>query len=274
MTESTGKRSLGPAPDHDRPVGELREYIARAYGLPPGYRIGEVYRHGGRDDSPLVVEVVPPGDGKPVLIRYDEERLCRDAGTLRGQAARDTDGLTRGDLIVGKAAQALYEALCSLAAVYAREDPCDLTHEWLQSLYASAEFVPGHTLDRDGRYAALAALQSASYTRGRILAAQFAQAHHKDDVEPPKPPLLLIERDPLAGVHITSRHLGLFVRLEMGAERISDSKAAGRVVELGGERHALQAWNLDRTDKKRLVLIRLPEDAEDGDEDGEVADAP
>ena len=265
-----GKR-LGPAPAADRPVLEIRAFVERAYGLPAGYRVGEVRRHGGRDDSTLTVEILPPGDGRALVIRYDEERLCRNAETLRGHAARDTNGLTRGDLIVGKGAPAVYEALCTLAAVYDREDPCDLTHEWIQCLRSAGERLTGHTLDREGRYAALSALQRWPYARGLVLAAQAAQARG-DPFSTPHPPILVVDPKHGGGEYVTNRHLGVFVRHEMGAEKTTDSKAAGRVIEIGGSRHSLQAWNVDRNDKKRLVLIRLPDPPEPPPEDGEDAD--
>src|SRR5690348_11339296 len=102
---------LGRAPAHGAPVGELRAYLGRAYGLPDGYEVRRVVRHGGRSGTALHVHLHAPG-GKELVIAYEEERLCRSADSLRAQAAADTDGLTRGDLLTSRAAPAVFEALC------------------------------------------------------------------------------------------------------------------------------------------------------------------
>ena len=216
------KSGLGSAPPHGSEVGIVRAFVARGYGIPAGYRIGEVHRHGGLDDTALTVEIVPPGEGKPILIRYDEERLCRHPESLRGQAARDTDGLTRGDLIVGKAAQAMYEALCSLAAIYDRTDPRQLTSEWVQELRAACNPLPGFTLERGARHEALQALRQQPYTRGAVQAAQVAQVRDPDYTPAlkPRPPVLVIpaaEGRKLHGHFVACGHLGVFVRHELGS---------------------------------------------------------
>ena len=258
------KGPLGSAPPHGSEVGIVRAFVARGYGIPAGYRIGEVHRHGGLDDTALTVEIVPPGEGKPILIRYDEERLCRNPESLRGQAARDTDGLTRGDLIVGKAAQAMYEALCSLAAIYDRTDPRQLTWEWVQELRAACNPLPGFTLERGARYEALQALRQQPYTRGAVQAAQVAQVRDPDYTPAlkPRPPVLVVpaaEGRKLHGHFVACGHLGVFVR----------SRTRCRPA------HRLQGRRPGRRDRRRpppdcrngaptagtrstLVLVRLP----------------
>jgi len=132
MTERKGAekpKPLGPAPKNDAPIAELRDYLARAYGLRDDYCVERVVRYGGRAGSSLDVFIRPPG-GAELRVHYEEERHCRHADTLRGQAAADTDGLTRGDLITTKAAPAIYEALCSLADTYERMDDRAQTWEW------------------------------------------------------------------------------------------------------------------------------------------------
>jgi hypothetical protein len=264
--EQDTEKGLGHAPAHDRPEHEHRAFVARAYGLPAGYRIGRVTRHGGNDDNALTVEISPPGDGASIVIRYDEERLCRNAETLRGQAARDTDGLTRGGLIVGKAAQAVYEALCTLAAAYDRDDQRWRAEEWVQELRAACKPIAGHSLERGRCYDALRVLQRQRYTKGVVESANAATAAGEDH-KTPQPPVLLDESDD-GREHIANSHLGVFIRYQLNeAERLSDSKIAGLIVEIGGARRRLQAWNVSRSHKVSLVLIRLPDPpiaAEDG----------
>jgi hypothetical protein len=133
--------TLGPAPAHGAPIGELRDYLARAYGLPDGYVVERVIRHGGRPGTALTVHIRAPGADKELVIRYDEERQCRKPESLRGQAAADTDGLTRGSLITAKTAMDAYEALCALADTFDRVDAGAHTWEWVQQLLVVAEVI-------------------------------------------------------------------------------------------------------------------------------------
>jgi hypothetical protein len=251
MTTSSSQK-LGPAPPADSPIGEFRRYLERAYGLPDGYVVERVIRHGGRATTALTVHIRPPGGGKELVIRYDEERHCRSAEALRGQAAADTDGLTRSDLIIGKTAMSVYEALCALADTYSKMDVKALTWEWVQQLVASSEVITGLGLGRDRRYDALKALKDHRYSKELVQTPNV-----------PAVPVVLIDADDDGARYVTARHLAVFVRFQLGVDVLSDDNLMSRMVEIGGQRRQLEQWNVDRTHKVRLVLYRLPEDDPD-----------
>lgn len=265
MTASS-TRSLGPAPPHGAPLADLRAYLARAYGLPDEYTVDRVVRHGGRAGTALHVHIRPPAGGKHIAIRYEEERQCRSAEALRGQAAADTDGLTRGDLIVGKAAQSVFEALCALADTHEHMSDAAHTWEWLQELLARVDVITGHTLSPtkpDARFKALKALQARGYCKSLVTNPDHDKNGRAIRLSPP---LLLDQGD--ASRWVTARHLAVFVRYDLGVD-VTETALWSRLVEVGCTRHQIEQRNSKRTDKVRLVLFRLPADdaGEDGDGD-------
>lgn len=258
MTETKAK-ALGPAPAHDRPIGEVREYLAAAYGLPDGYGVERVVRYGGRQGTALTVHVRAPGGVKPLVIRYDEERMCRDAGLLRAVAAASTDGLTRGDLITTKSAPSVYEALCALSDAYERMDVKGQTWEWVQELLARGAGVTGCTLNPaqpESRFLALAKLKRFSYSKSTV----EHPGYTKDGKPIPSvPPLLVDSEDDSRWV--TARHLCVFVRFDLGVD-VKEDAVFSRILELpGGKRQQVEQWSPDRSQKHRLVLYRLPDPA-------------
>jgi hypothetical protein len=241
-------KTLGPAPAHDAPIADLRAYLHRAYGLPEGYAVDRVVRHGGRALTAVDVHIRPPGGGKPLRIHYEEERQCRDAVSLRGRAAGDTDGLTRGDLITGKAAQSVYEALCSLADTFERSTDEMHTWEWVQQLLVVAEPITGLTLTTAERYDALERLREHRYSRRTV-----------QDPDNRAAPAVLVDREDGAR-YVPARHLSVFVRFELGVDPLPDDRLLSRMTMIGGSKRPFEQWNVDRTHKPRLVLYQLPQD--------------
>jgi len=262
----TKSDSLGPAPAQDQPIGELREYLARAYGLPPGYTVERVVRHGGRLGTALVVHIRAPGGVKNLVIRYEEERHCRSAASLRAKAVADTDGLTRGQLITDKWALSVYEALCALADVYERMDVEGQTWEWVQELYSRGQAITGLTLDAaavDARYQALKTLKDYPYSRTTV---QNPDVTRDGKVIRSVPPIFVDREDKTCWV--TARHLHVFVKYDLGADVVEDT-VFSRILEIGGKRRRIEQWNRGRTDKPRLVLFKLPTPAADDDPDAQ-----
>jgi hypothetical protein len=242
---------LGPPPPAGAPTAVLRRYLEQAFGLPHGYHVERVIRHGGRDGTALTVHVRPPG-GKEIVIRYAEERHCRSVDGLRGRIAADTNGICRARLIKGApTALDIFEVLCEFADSYTAIDDRETTWEWIQELMASCEVETRFGLHREHRYEALRALKRHRYTKALALEPTSTAA-----------PLVLRDTDEPTAHYITARHLAVFVRYQLAVEVATDDFIASRLIEVGGSRHPLQQWADDRSSKLKLVLYRLPEDTE------------
>jgi hypothetical protein len=135
----------------DAPIAEQRTFVRRGYGLPAGYEVDRVVRHGGRGGTALDVFIKPPGEGGVSRIRYAREDDCQNPARLRGRAAADTRGLTRGHLITSpKTAQAMFEVLCSLADTFEAMDETAEVWEWIQHLLRTAGRTSGDCPDDNG----------------------------------------------------------------------------------------------------------------------------
>ena len=71
-----------PFPGDNASDPECRKWLTWAFTVAAGFRIGDVTRYGGTSRTPMTIEIVPPGDGKPRTVRFEEERRrsqARDA---------------------------------------------------------------------------------------------------------------------------------------------------------------------------------------------------
>lgn len=252
----TGK--LGEAPPPGAPVEDIQAFLTVGYGLPDGYHVARVVRHGGRSSTGLVVFIHAPGAGE-LRVSYEREADCTSPIKLRQQAAADTRGLTRGWLLTSqKAACAMYEAMCSLADNFAAADQRGQTWEWVQQLRRVAAVTPG----TPSSYWALRRLQEHDYSK-RLLQEPARDDHHK-----PRRPIPMLLVDEAAGhAYITARHMAVFLRYDLGVgDEGSDDRILTRLSEIGGDRLDVQAWDStgrERTHKVRLVLYRLPDEVPD-----------
>jgi hypothetical protein len=131
--------------------------------------------------------------------------------------------------------------------------------------HARGVLLEGRTFARSGLYDAIQALRTFGYSR-TMLAAHAAAAARGERSTEPRPPILVGEHD--GSEYIAVGQLGTFVRHHLGYEG-SDRRIVGRVIEIGGQRIVREAWNVDRTHKPRLVLVRLPpRDVYDDGEEG------
>jgi hypothetical protein len=248
------------APPHGASVTEFGRFIARGYGLPPGYEVVRVVRYGGRDGTGLAVFIRPPGGGAELRINYVRESDCCNPVKLRSRAAADTCGLTRSTLLTSqKAALAMYEAMCSMADHFEAADERAQTWEWVQQLRRVAAITTG---DHDS-YWALRKLQDHEYSKSLV---QDPPRDQKGKPIRPIPMLLVEEAGP---AYITARHMAVFLRYDLGVEDAgSDDRILTRLTQIGGERVEAQEWDStgrDREHKVTLVLYRLP-DPDGGDE--------
>lgn len=267
---SASSTAFPPPPPHGAPVATLQTWLSHSFGLPTGYRAGAVERFGNAPDAPMTMEIIGPEGAATHRVRWAEQRDAQTPRGLRSQASANTNGLTRAHLIsTPKAALAVYEVLCSLAAALEDAGEVEQVREWISRLHVAAVRVDHDDLDRGGgRYRGLKAIKSWTYDRETIRAhASDRAAGRAQAGTRPSPLVLHVERGRHAGDWISCSHLGLFLRHEMGAERMTDARAAALIVEAGGRREEFQAWNDGRTDKATRVLVRLPDErATNGDE--------
>lgn len=252
-----GDGKFGDAPPHDAPVSEIAAFLTVGYGLPARYSVCRVVRYGGRAGTGLTVFIRTPA-GKELRVNYERESDCISPARLRAQAAGDTNGLTRATRINSpKAALAMYEAMCSLADNFDAADLRGQTWEWVQQLQQAAATTTG-SLDS---YHSLRRLQKHEYSK------RLVQDPPRDDHNKPiRPvPILLVDND-TGHTYVTARHMAVFLRYELGVEDAgTDDRILTRLSEIGGERRSVEVWDStgrDRTRKIRLVLYRLPEDAD------------
>lgn len=255
MPENVSDGKLGEAPPPGSPVEEIAAFLTLGYGLPDGYYVSRVIRHGGRAGTGLTVLIRPPGDGVPLRIHYERETDCLQWQTLAGRAAADTRGLTRGRLITSqKAALAMYEALCSVADHFEAVDQNGQTWEWVQHLRRFAAMVPGAPND----YWALRRLQDHDYSKSLVL-----NPPRDDAGKPQRPVPLLLHTEGAGERYITARQMAVFLRYDLGVEDAgSDDQILTRLERIGGERIEAQEWDRpgrDREHKVTLVLYRLPD---------------
>jgi hypothetical protein len=216
----------------------------------------------------MTFEIVPPGDGKPKIVRLEEERDAAKNGTLRLALTRDA-GLRAEPITNARVAGDAYYELCKLARVVGGSDPLDEAQEWVDGYRVEAERL-SLSLARRDLYATLDALRSYPYSKRQINLWISRVERGELAGDPPRPPLVI---DDKGGEWTSITHLATYVR--WGRDRpgvIRDDALAGRVVELGGERWRASAW--DATTRQRreriiTVLVRLPgadEEASEGEE--------
>ena len=255
LTENAPDSKLGEAPAPNDPVELIQAFLTRGYGLPDGYYVSRVIRHGGRAGTGLTVLIRPPGDGEPLRIYYERETDCLNWQKLAGRAAADTRGLTRGKLITSqKAALAMYEALCSIADHFEGADQDGQTWEWVQYLERAAARIPGAPND----YRSLKRLQDHEYSKNLV---QNPPVDGKG--KPMRLTPALLHTEATDELYISARQMAVFLRYDLGVEDAgSDDQILTRLERIGGGRVDTQQWDStgrDRKDKVRLVLYRLPD---------------
>ena len=237
---------------------QRRDWLEHAFSVPAGSSIGKVIRYGADDVTPMTVEILP-GTGKPRLVRFDEERQAAKHGTLRAALTRDA-GL-RGQHITGpKIAGDAYYLLCQLATVIGSNDPRDKAQEWISGYREEAKRVKC-SLAKSDLYVTLDSLRSYPYSKRQInlWLATVERRGIEAAGEPPQPPLLI---DGKKGEWTSITHMATYVRWGRDQPGVIDPTAlAGLIVELGGERQKLQAWDTttrQRQDHIVTVMVRFP----------------
>jgi hypothetical protein len=257
LNEQDRHGKLGEAPPPASPMEVIAAFLTLGYGLPSGYYVGRVVRHGGRAGTGISVFVAPPSDGDELRIHYERESDCMNPTRLRAQAAADTRGLTRAWRINSqKAAGAMYEAMCSMADNFKAADQRAQTWEWVQQLRRVAAITTGSPQD----YWALRRLQDHEYSKSLV------QDPPRDVRGKPQRPIPMLLHDEATGHYVTARHIAVFLRYDLGVEDAgSDDRILTRLSEIGGERLLADEWDSTKREREhrvRLVLYRLPDDDE------------
>jgi hypothetical protein len=257
MTKDADDSKLRDAPAPDSPVEMIAAFLTLGYGLPEGYYVSRVVRHGGRSGTGISVFIMPPGEGAELGIHYERESDCMNPTKLRAQAAADTRGLTRAWRINSQmAAGAMYEALCSMADNFTAADLRGQTWEWVQQLRrVAAVTVGGHD-----SYWALRRLQDHRYSRSLV-----QDPPRNSEGKPVRPIPMLLHDLTTDYYYVTARHMAVFLRYDLGVENAGDDdRIITRLCEIGGERVPADAWDSttrERAHRIRLVLYRLPDEA-------------
>jgi hypothetical protein len=251
---------LEDVPGPDAPLADQQEFVRRGYGLPDDYTVPRVVRHGGRGGTALDVFIRPPGGGRELRIRYPREDDCSNPTRLRSRATAETRGLTRGHLITSqKAALAMFEVLCSLADTFEAMDESAEVWEWLQLLVRAAGRTRGECPDANGPgYHGLKRLQEHDYSKRLVTDPPL---DGKGNAIRPFP--MLFEDDQTGELYVPARHLAVFLKYEVGVEKVDPDRVQSWLAEVGGRRCEVERW--DRTDRQRehhvkLVLYLLPGD--------------
>jgi hypothetical protein len=268
-------------PDDSATDPERREWLEWAFSVPDGWRVGEVTRHGGGSHTPMTVELVPPGDGKPRVVRLEEERDAAKQGTLRLALTRDA-GLRAAPITNAKVAGDAYYVLCALGRVVGSGDPRDEAREWIDG-YRQEALHLDLSLAKGALHATLDQLRRHPYSKRQINLWLGTVERHGVEVagEPPRPPLVIDTTSPRRddrppGEWTSITHLATYVR--WGREHagvINPEALAGHVVELGGRRWRASAWDTttrQRKDRIITVLVRLPRPEDAPEEDEEAPD--
>jgi hypothetical protein len=251
-----------PGPGSTNP--KRRQWLQWAASITEG-KIGDVVRYGGVIETPLTIEIKPPGGGEPTIVRFPEERDIVKHQVLRtaliGQGGVQAERITNG-----KIAGDFYYVLCSLADIVAPVRALDEMQEWCDGCREEATRLD-FDFSRAHLFNTLGAMRDFPYSRRDLdIYRGRKERCGPGDVVPakPKPPLFI---DPDGGEWISVTHLGTYVRHGREHHGVINNKAlAAGVVELGGRRWKADAW--DKTTRGRVkrtttVLLRLPKPKSD-----------
>jgi hypothetical protein len=244
---------------------QRRAWLEWAASITEGSSVGDIVRYGGVAETPLTIEIKPPGGGRPKIVRFAEERDIVKHQALRG-ALIGQGGVQAAQITSGKIAGDFYYVLCGLARVVAPVRALDELQEWCDGCREDAHRL-SFEFDRPHLFRTLEAMRDFPYGkrdldiyRGKV------ERRRPDDPMPtmPQPPLFI---DPDGGEWISVTYLGAYIRHGREHHGVITNKAlAAGVVELGGRRWKADAW--DKTTRSRLrrittVLLRLPEPKND-----------
>ena len=256
-----GQRNGKPVfPGDNASDPQRRQWLEWAFSTSAGSHVGEITRYGAGDVTPMTVEIIPPGNGKARLVRFEEEQHAAQLGTLRKALIRDAS-LRAEHITSAKIAGDVYYVLCRLARIVGGSDPRDEVREWIDGYRDAATRITA-SLAKTDLYMTLDMLRHFPYSKQHInLWLRAMERTHPNDPAPerPRPPLLIDEQ---AGEWTSISHLATFIRWDRDQGGTMNSKRlAGFVVWLGGKSWKADAWDVSSRQRVRRImtlLVRLP----------------
>lgn len=256
------KAAKQPVPRPDASDPDWRNWLAWAASATDGHRIGDVIRYGATRHTPMTVEILPPGTGRPRTVRFQEERDACKHGTLR-EALIGDGGLLAEHITNAKIAGDFYYGLCRLARVVAGVGQLDEIRESVDGYREEADRIQQSFEKRD-LFNTLDQLRCWPYSKREINLWMAAMERRQPTDPPPAPPA---PRPPLfsdgkGGEWTSITHLATYIRWGRDQSGVipNDALCSG-VVELGGDRWKASAWDKSTRDRVRritTVLVRLP----------------
>ena len=231
-------------PDRDAPFSELRHWVSDAIGLPPTVRVESVIRYGRLDDDSLAISL-----SNNVVIRCDRQKRLQAPGTFQAFFASESDGLCQPKYYRRDEVGDVFIALCRLGTADTAASEMEAWSERVDMFVGMCDKFIGSLRPPD-RYTTISKLRARP---------TYDPKYSGID---PHPPVLVVDEGWGEGGKRFIRHTELvgYLRVVHG-QTVDERVMPGRMRELGGERHNLQAWAPDRSQKIHLVFYELPPEA-------------
>ena len=229
-------RTLPPAPERDAALGELREFVAAAGGLPDVLRIDEVIRFGVRAEDALHIRL-----SNGMRVEFDRQEDVMTSKAWQSRWIMATSGLcTPSSLKVAELADVL-RACCVIAKATAEQRFEDTLQQTLDDFLELTTLLRGTFDEAEPRYELLGAIKERP---------KYDPAD-RSDAWPPA----LIEDMRTGKRYVRASELMAFAaHAKLG---ISTGAFAGRMRMIDLERVTVQAAGPPH---RRQTLYELPED--------------
>ena len=216
----------------------LRQWVSNAIGLPPTVRVEAVTRFGRDDEDSLSISL-----SNNVVIRCNRQKRLQSPGPFQAFFASESDGLCQPKYLSRAECGDVYVALCRLGTADAAASELDMLRERLDMFADMCDIIPASLLPPD-RYVTIAALK---------------QRPTYDAKQPGRARPVVIVDTPWGKRFVRQVEWVSYLRVIHG-QVVNEAVLEGRMKELGGPRHALQAWDSGRHNKVALVFYELPTD--------------
>lgn len=233
----------------DDPSAEvLRAWLTRAFRPPAGWGVQSFERMGrGKADAALLV-VANGRESK--TFRFDAQRELATAP--RAVVAGVANGWLAMPHLTGGEVEDVWMALCTLGQVLTEHDDVQETREWIETMLPATLPLNGHTLEGDGRHAALMSIKTAGeFTKGDAL----SLVRPGDDQRWQQRPTRFID-SATAEQWLRAGEVAAFVRWVVGVEPLSHQTLRARLYEIG---MVGRLFEDRRPPHPKLQLYQLPE---------------
>lgn len=253
VAHENGRASHWPKlPGFDPSLRDIRHYLTTGAGLPRGWSVDLVDRHGPHPSDPMTVLINVAGQNRPVRVRFEAAREASKPGALRSTFMEATRGMAR--MRYPKPAQAsdYHAMLCALAHVSEDRSIADETTDWLQE-YVETAVVLTLDLDAEHRYDTLMALRRRGEFDTRRVRAWISGTLAEGQQH-----VVIVDGDDRCWVRASE--LVTWVRHMRGVS-IAQHALDARLAEVDVERVPLEVDNRHKGfGKVRLILYRFPSD--------------